>query len=212
MASIVGASVFVSLGEKIMSPVIRNALFVTCASFFVFVGCDNKPASEAQADHAKTSAVVAAQPTGVVDSLSPRYEATLAEGIDFKKPGYPSFLAEVSGMSGREEWGRWTDANQGPVKFRFAQPLPKQFTLELQARGFGPNVGQPIKVIVGGLEKSFVAESPQTQTYSVTFEGMDGADSIEIVPPHTASPKDEDPASNDQRKIGVGMILLKIIN
>ncbi|NQW58968.1 MAG: hypothetical protein HQ456_09690, partial [Polynucleobacter sp.] len=53
------------------------------------------------------------------------YAASLDLGIDFSRPSYPEFLKYVSGVAQREDWGRWTDSNQGAVTlFGFTKPLP----------------------------------------------------------------------------------------
>lgn len=46
----------------------------------------------------------------VVDKLGPRYPASLMEGIDFTRLGWPEFIRNVKGLSGYEPWGRWSDA------------------------------------------------------------------------------------------------------
>ena len=152
------------------------------------------------------------QKTVVIDQLAPKYESTLAEGIDFKKPGYPSFLTDVSGVSSREDWGRWTDANIGPVVvFRFNKPLPKKFILELQANAIGQNVGQPIKVHVGNIENNIVVKNwPDETIYQITFDQTHIADSIEINPPSPFSAAESDPKGTDTRMLGLGLIALKI--
>lgn len=154
------------------------------------------------------------KPTGatvavVTDPLGPRYEASLAEGIDFKKPGYPSFLAEVSGMHGREDWGRWTD---GPAaKFRFKQPLPSKFTLLIGAGAIGPNATLPIEVNAGNVKRKFnLQDTPGKDTFVLNFEGVEGTDTIELVPPKPVRPKDINPKSDDPRLLGVAMLYLKI--
>jgi len=142
--------------------------------------------------------------------LEPRYEATLAEGIDFRRAGYPNFIAEVSGMSGLEHWGRWTEAAAGPVaKFRFKQPLPQKFNLEISANAFGPNEGEPIRVRVGQVEKTFVVpKAVSNATYTLVFDSING-DTLEIVPPKPTSPAEQH-VSGDPRKLGVGLISLKV--
>ena len=171
--------------------------------------------------------VQAARVTGNVDifpehitishySVEPRLwplSVELADGIDFKKQGYPDFLAEVSGMSSYEPWGRWTDAAAGPVaRFRFRQALPRKFTLEITAIAFGPNYGAPVKVRVGGVEKSFVITPPKKEadTYRLAFETDGTADTLEITPPKPTSPSEVDPKNSDSRKLGIGFISLKI--
>jgi|ERR1035437_1656097 phosphoglycerol transferase len=151
-------------------------------------------------------------PKAAVDQLSPRYESTLAEGIDFKKPGYPPFLIDVVGVSGREDWGRWTDANFGPdVKFRFNKPLPKKFILELQAHAYGPNEGKQIKIRAGNIERTVIIKNlPSHTVWSVEFDDVVSADTIEITPPNPVLPREIDPNSKDGRKLGLGLVALKI--
>jgi len=149
-------------------------------------------------------------------SVMPRlrsFSAELADGIDFKKQGYPDFLAEVSGMSGYEQWGCWTDATAGPVaKFRFKQALPRQFTLEITSIAIGPNYGAPVKVRVGGVEKTFIITSPKKEidTYRLEFETDGSADTLEITPPNPICPNEIDSKNSDTRKLGIGFISLKI--
>lgn len=168
--------------------------------------------------------VQTAQLTGHVDifpdkitishySVEPRLRSLsveLADGIDFKKRDYPYFLAEVSGISGYEHWGRWSDAAAGPVaKFRFKQTLPSKFTLEVIANAYGPNIGAPVKVRVGGVEKTFVINN-NTDRYSLVFKTDGTAYILEITPPKPTSPNEIDPKSGDTRKLGIGFISLKI--
>jgi phosphoglycerol transferase len=162
---------------------------------------------------ATASGPVAAAPPAA-DPLGPRYEASMADGIDFTKPGYPSFLAEVQGMSIREDWGRWTDGNvAAAAKFRFKQPLPKSFTIVLRANAFGPNLGKPVKVRVGGVEKSFVHnDGAAADTYRLAFEVPGVADTIEIVAPASISPNEQNSASQDKRKLGVGITRMQFEN
>jgi len=138
----------------------------------------------------------------------------MADGIDFAKAGYPTFLAEVQGISIREDWGRWTDGNLAPAaKFRFKQPLPKTFTLVLTANAFGPSLGKPVIVRVGTVEKTFVhKDGAAPATYRLAFELPGVADSIEIVPPQTKSPQEQNPSSPDKRKLGVGLVRMQFDN
>ena len=176
-------------------------------------GEDPKPRTQAAAAPAP-AATAPASPGVAADPMATRYEATLAEGIDFRKPGYPSFLAEVSGMSEREDWGRWTD---GPAaKFRFKQPLPGKFTLVISAGTIGSNFGSPIVVRAGKVQKEFTisaatsATPPGLATFTLDFDGTDRPDTIEIIPPKPVRPKDINPKSDDARMLGVALVALKI--
>jgi hypothetical protein len=175
-------------------------LGIACATL-TGCGSDSNPKQPA-VQSAPAPVAVQTAPAPVV------YQATLAEGVDFKRDGYPDFLAGVSGVSGKEAWGRWTD---GPsAKFDFKHPLPNKFTLVIQSGVFGPNVGQPAIVRVGKLEKSIVPNKPEEASYSLSFEGVDNAKSVEIIPAKPTSPKDLDPKNGDYRKLGLYLITLKI--
>ncbi len=181
-----------------------------CALALVVAACGDKAGEKPRSPPANAVASIAAASPG---PLEPRYEASLMEGIDFRKRGYPRFVAEVSGMSGFEEWGRWSDAAQGAsVKIRFQQPLPLQFTLEIVASAFGPNLGQPVRVRVGQVEQSFVHRDPSNPgRYALKFELTAASDSVEIIPPKPVSPA-ELAGTQDVRKIGVGLVSLKVMN
>ena len=140
-------------------------------------------------------------------------EDDLADGIDFTKRNYPNFLAKVSGMSDHEPWGRWTNATAGPVaKFLFKKALPRKFTLEITGYAFGPNIGTPVKVRVGGVEKTLVITANAPDIYRLAFETDGSARALEIIPPKPTSPSEIDPKSSDTRKLGVALISLKIKN
>jgi hypothetical protein len=187
-------------------------------------GCNEQPqeptakieVSKAETPSA-TSAVVTPAPVAVpapaIVAPPKPYEATLAEGIDFKKPLYPTFIADVTGMSGYEPTIRWSE---GPlVKFRFKQVLPKKFTLEIVASAYANNEGVPVKVRVGDVEKSFVitnlkAPAKAPSVYSLSFKTDGKSDTLEITPPKPTSPQELNPKNGDNRKLGIAFVTLKI--
>ena len=190
-----------------------DALSAAAAAFLLSVaGCGEKPDAKQATPSAPGPAPAVAPAPASGDALGPRYEASMAEGIDFTKPGYPSFVAEVQGMAAREDWGRWTDARLAPgAKFRFRQPLPNKFTLVIKAGAFSTNLNKPVIVRVGGVEKTFVHKNGAApDTYRLAFELPATADTIEIVPPQPASPQELSPSNRDQRKLGVGMVRLQV--
>lgn len=133
---------------------------------------------------------------------------TVVDTIKFNEQNYPNFVTEVSGVSGREPWGRWTD---GPVaRFRFRQALPRKFTLDISANAHGPNAGAPVKVRVGQVEKTFIITTNNGDTFSLPFETDGTADTLEIFPPNPISPYEIDPTRGDNRKLGLALISLKI--
>jgi len=198
----------------------QTLLAASVAGLIALTGCERATetaapaaAAPAQADAAAPVSQAPADANAGVDvaaynanALLPRYTATLSEGIEFTKQGYPEFIAEVSGISGAEAWGRWTDANLGPAKLRFREPLPQSFTLQLKVRDFfGLNEKQKISVRVGTQEQGFILLGKEDQVAELRFEGVGDADSIAISVPKTA-----DPTATDPRSIGLGLISLKI--
>lgn len=138
------------------------------------------------------------------------YFASLDQGINFSRPSYPEFLKYVSGMAQREDWGRWTDSNQGGVTlFGFIKPLPERFTLELEVAPYGPNISKPTRIRVGSQEKTIIVDGKKN-VYSLDFESLGGVDAIEITAPRSKLSKGESFSSAEPRNIGIGLIHLRI--
>lgn len=142
----------------------------------------------------------------VVDSVGKRYQATLAEGIDFTREDLPIFVKSIVGLSGLESWGRWTDANVAPAaRIDFAQSLPQRFTLVLTAQPFGPNTGRDLLVKIG-MRTLRIKLKEGPGEYRETVDLADErVTRIEILPAQPASPW-ELGVNTDTRKLGVGLI------
>ncbi len=140
----------------------------------------------------------------IVDAFGVRYHGSLSEGVDFTRSGLPSFVENLDGLSARESWGRWSDANIAPeVNLQFTDPLPKRFILHLRAQAFGPNAGHPVIVVIGQQIRSFVPTTDM-QEFSLQFDSVNGAQRIEIRPPQPVSPS-ELGISADARKLAIGL-------
>lgn len=181
---------------------IRSLRLVALLSISVTIAacCDRKFQEQSKITVAKVTP--ATSPAPLVES----YPATLVEGVDFTKPGYPTFIAAVTGMSAYEPWGRWTDGDK--ATFRFTQPLPKQFTLIVQANVFGPNLGEAVKVKIGAAQQEFKI-TEQGQTHRLDFTLPESTDTIQLFIPKPTSPKDLQ-SGEDPRKLGLGLIKLQI--
>lgn len=149
------------------------------------------------------------------DSMKPIYQVSLADGIDFKRPGYPDFLKSVIGMSTIETWGRWTDSNESDAPatttFFFKKPLPKKFTLQIEAQAFGPNIDQPIIVKIGSEKATFSLKNSKLNLVTLNLSNPDDSSTIDIIIPKPTSPKQLNVKSDDTRKLGIGLSTLKII-
>ena len=176
------------------------------------IGCDRQqPAKTVTPVSSVTSVTTVTTSTEAVTTVTePRYEATLAEGIDFKRTGLPTFVTKIEGLSSQEDWGRWSDANLTPsIKIHFANPLPQKFTLEIKERGIFDNTSSPTRVLIGGVEQSFIANKSD-KVEVLNFNLSKPSSVIEIVPPHPNSAKDLG-LSADARRLGIGIVSLKIV-
>jgi phosphoglycerol transferase len=173
----------------------RRIVIVWSLALFCASGCGDKPAP-----------AVPSRPAA--DVLGPRYEATLAEGIDFRKPGYPRGVTEVRGVGGYEPWGRWTDSAE--TRITFSEPLPKSFTLEITGGAVGPNAGKPVDVTIGSQTKSFTFSvdpfKGQPETQSLEFSGAGPASTIVLRTPSLWRP-----AAGDPRELGIALVTLRIV-
>jgi phosphoglycerol transferase len=143
------------------------------------------------------------------DHLGRRYPSTLKEGIDFSREGMPVFLREAVGLSGQEPWGRWSDAGvASKVRFDFKDPLPKRFILFIDMITFGPNAGRDMAIKVG--EQNFNVKLPiNSGLVRKSIETQSEAGFVELYPPKPTSPADIG-MSADQRKLGIGLVSLRI--
>ena len=174
----------------------KNYIYLILSSILFLSACSD------QSNDAKTADT----------SSKVTYVATLAEGIDFKKEGYPDFINEVSGMSGFEPWGRWSDADAGGsvVRFTFRDKLPEAFNLVLTANAFGPNDGKPILVKAGQVTQEWIIiNGAEPGTYTIKFEKVD-SNTLEFTPPEPTSPLSQTKDNPDPRKLGIGFVSLKI--
>ena len=139
------------------------------------------------------------------------YTSTLAEGIDFRRNGYPNFIARVDGLSNREDWGRWSDDNLGPIQLKFSQALPDRFIVALTARAIGPNESKPVTVKVGKSHQTF-SVGYEPKTFYLEFNNMEHSDCIELFAPQPVSARQINPGGNDYRILGIGLVSLKILS
>jgi phosphoglycerol transferase len=139
-------------------------------------------------------------------SCSGKPAETIAE-INFANAELPDAVAEISGFSDRESWGRWSDANIAPTaKIRFKHPLPQQFSITLTGQSIPSNETSVIKI--GKFEEQFYLQKlSDIATIDVKLDRPE--DTIEIIPPDPASPKKLG-LNEDPRKLGVGIATLLI--
>ena len=135
----------------------------------------------------------------------------LTSGIDFRKQQLPQFVSYTSGIIQSEGWGRWTDSGLGPIIIGFRDPLPRSFTLEIEATTFGPNSKGQTRIQIGNQSKSILISSGKARTYKIEFDNVEAATTILFEPPYPTSP-----SPVDTRKLGIGLVNIsfhpKVVN
>jgi hypothetical protein len=177
-------------------PVKRHAYLLVVVAGLALASCGDR---SDVASKAKYAPAPAAAPV-------PAYQATLAEGIAFAKPGYPEFVAKTEGISIAEPFGRWTDGPKPAIEFK--EPLPLKFDLVLQGAAYGPNVDQPVKITIGSVAKDVTFDADMTkgpQIRRLSFNLDKPANRIEFLVPNPTQP-----SNGDLRKLGIALVDLKI--
>lgn len=137
------------------------------------------------------------------------YKGTLEEGITFSKEGNPNYIKRITGLAGRESWGRWSD--QKMISIEFNKPLNRGiYLLQINAKAFGPNANEEVKIVAGSyMAKVKLGEKPAI--INIPIESSSPIHSIELYPPTPTSPHQLDVGNLDNRKLGIGLISLKIL-
>ncbi|MBV5330746.1 MAG: DUF2029 domain-containing protein [Chlorobium sp.] len=130
---------------------------------------------------------------------------------DFSVNGYlkTKGILWERGLSHVEPWGRWSDGDQ--VELGLTGCLPQgRLKLMIVGHAFGPNVGLPVKVVLGSKEiVTTFADSDTEQSAYITNEAK-CVDKVVIKIPKPTSPQ-ELGQSTDSRKLGIGWLSLNII-
>jgi len=128
--------------------------------------------------------------------------------IDFKKTAWPDVVSSSGGLSFAEPWGTWSVGDV--VTLRFSAPLPKKFKVHFSARTFGPNVGKEFRMRVGDSVIKFTL-SVADEKKVIEFNNPKRSNIIYIDIPNPISPKDLGLSGGDDRKLGIGLVKMKIV-
>jgi len=143
----------------------------------------------------------------VLVACAPKPRALLYE-VNFAEDPLPSTVAEISGFSGLESWGRWTDANVAPTaKIRFSQPLPREFAVVITGQSMPEHESAEMKI--GDFkEEFFIHGVGESATVHVEL-ASDSVYTIEIEAKNSVSPKKLG-LNDDRRALGIGLSRLTI--
>jgi hypothetical protein len=134
-----------------------------------------------------------------------------AVDADFSADGYFTFGGVLweQGLSTMEQWGRWSDG--GKVEFGLAGCLPQgRLKIIMTGHAFGPNSGLPVKVVVGDEEITVKFSDADSQQAAQFINDATCINKIIIKIPSPTSPH-ELGLSGDTRKLGLGLVSLKVI-
>ena len=131
------------------------------------------------------------------------FGSSLYDGIKFSEADFPEFVDYVSGISGAEAWGRWSNADK--ILILLKHNLVGEFRLLMRAVGFRKNADVPIPVKIGDqVQKARLPASiDEAAGASLRFDLKRPGNLIEITVPHPTRPE------MDGRTIGVGLIELR---
>lgn len=137
-----------------------------------------------------------------------RYQA---DSFIFNVPGAPASVKQFTGISRLENWGRWSNANlAAQVTIEYAKPLPARFDLVISAKAYGPNIHQPVAVRVGNQQQTLDLAATVTTT-TLRFSNPENAATLIIAPPQPQQSNLDNIIGQDPRKLGIGMINIKIV-
>lgn len=133
----------------------------------------------------------------------------------FAAEGTPKQVKAIKGLSHAESWGRWSDAELADkVSITYVKPLPKSFDVQIQAKAYGRNIGQKIKVSVGNYSQDVIL-SENVSTVVLHMINGDNADTLTFSPPFPEMTNDDNfigfHVSAPPRRLGIGLVELRII-
>jgi len=128
----------------------------------------------------------------------------MAEGIDFREPSYPWFVAAVTGVSFPEPAGRWSDGRV--VSIHFVEPLPTKFRLTVVAAAYAQNLNADITVRIEGKRQVIrIGAQPGSASDVVTeWDTSIRSSRIDIHVPHPVRPE------GDNRSIGLAIQAVRV--
>ncbi|RVU75428.1 phosphatidylglycerol--membrane-oligosaccharide glycerophosphotransferase [Pantoea dispersa] len=131
--------------------------------------------------------------------------------INFSYPGTPEYVENITGLSYREDWGRWSDASQADsIIIKTKDPLPENVSIELEASAYKDGDGGLVDIKIGS-ETKRVEFKTIGNIQGLTFANSQHSNEIVIRPLHPSSPLFHG-ESGDARILGIGLKSLIVNN
>lgn len=183
----------------------RHNTFVYACFALAVAACGDK---ESPKSPPPVTASAPGTPTAPLQPGKPS-RASFEDGIRFSDAAFPDFVANVTGFSVPEPWGRWTVGPQASITF--SRPLPEDFELVVVATAYKENVGERILVTCGNVTQPMTLQAQMGKgfdTRRLPFKLAAPADKIEIsIPKPTVPP----PETGDSRPLGIAVRSITIV-
>jgi hypothetical protein len=129
--------------------------------------------------------------------------------LDFRDSTLPSWVASISGLSGIESFGRWSDANLAPtIRVVSFAAFPVRFQLQLRMRSLTSKENSPATIYMGGSSVKVDVDDTLTDI-QLELENECKGNTIDISPSNTTSPLERG-WSGDRRRLGLGIEYISI--
>jgi hypothetical protein len=141
------------------------------------------------------------------------YSSTPQQGMIFRDPGLPDWVASTHGFSFREEVGRWTDENLHAVPgLTFTKPFGGDVCLELNAYTVPWLASYDMPIRFGDQQEAVKLLAGGPDKYEVQFHDLRGGDHVDfILPPNLPAIVEREHTSGDTRRLGVSLNSLRIL-
>lgn len=141
----------------------------------------------------------------VLARVKPPGEAALHR---FAEPEDDNEGLRSTGLSGLEDWGRWSEG--ALVTLTLDKPLPKKVLLRLDASAYGPNTERPFTLKAGATEVPLRVGASHARQ-ELRFDTDGNTRTIEIRVPQPVSPQELGQGA-DPRKLGIGLYTLEVLD
>lgn len=145
------------------------------------------------------------------DMTPSKYAPSIGGRIDFRLSKLPAWVECISGVSGVESFGRWSDANLAQnVRIVVYAALPRRFQLCMSMRGISAVENSPVTICVG----TSLYQVNVTDQFSEIYVDIDnscGANTIDITPKKAISPMERG-WSSDNRRLALAIAWITINN
>src|SRR5271157_1794151 len=141
------------------------------------------------------------------------YPGTPEQGMRFSRTGLPEWVDTSSGLSFRDDRGRWTDGDVSRVPgLSFTRKFTGPLCLEFTASAAPSLVGKTFAVQMGNQTKTVKVIPQDFANYQVQFADVGEADRLSFLLPDELPRESEvDRSSGDTRRLGLELTTLRIL-